>query len=236
MKVAPEVALCNLSRTEPEGIPLEHVACDLRDEGQISAKFADVRAFLDKAPKDKPILLINNSGFGSCGEFPAPALDWHLDMLKVNIAAPVRLTGELLPLLKERGGAVINVASTAAFQPTPYMATYGGTKAFLLSWSLGLHQELKAQGVTVLGVCPGPTKTGFFKAAGFLNSPFSGQGETPEDVVRNTWKALHARRSLVISGLSNWLLAGFSGPLPKALQGPIAGMILRRARLDQHPG
>ena len=92
-------------------------------------------------------------------------------MIDLNVRAVVQLTGRLLPLLKARGGAIVNVASTAAFQPTPWMATYGATKAFVLNWSLALNQDLRGTGVRVLVVCPGTTETEFFKRAGRGEAP-----------------------------------------------------------------
>ena len=89
-----------------------------------------------------------------------------MEMLDVNIDAVVQLTAGMLPLMRVRGGAVVTVASTAAFQPTPYLAAYGASKAFVLHWSLALNEELRGTGVRALAVCPGPTATDFFHRAG----------------------------------------------------------------------
>ena len=125
----------------------------------------DLEAFLDEV-SEGAIILINNSGFGDYGPMDLLDRDKQLNMMDLNMRAPVDLTLRLLPQLKERGGAVVNIASTAAFQPTPFMATYGSTKAFVLHWTLALTEDLKRTGVRVLAVCPGPTRSNFFRAAG----------------------------------------------------------------------
>ncbi len=155
-------------------------------------------------------------------------------MIDVNVASPVRLTGELSGDLKKSGGAVINIASTAAFQPTPYLATYGATKAFLLHWSLGLSEEWKSDGVQVLCVCPGPTETAFFKEAGFREAPLKkGSGQTAEQVADITLGALAKGKSLVTCGTGNKLLASFASKMPKTWIARMTGMVMRRMRLER---
>lgn len=161
-------------------------------------------------------MLVNNSGFGAYGRFPEPVLERHLDMLDVNISAPVHLTGLFLPLLYKRGGAIVNVASTASFQPCPYLATYASSKAFLMNWSLALSYDLAPRGIQVLCVCPGPTKTNFFRAAGFETPPpQGGSGMTSEKVAQQSLDALARGRKLVVNGWSNRLLAFGSTKLPR---------------------
>ncbi len=148
--------IINLSRTPPADFSgnnrIRHIKCDHSIPHEIDSIVKELLECLSKSEPQGPVLLINNSGFGSCGNFPHPGVEEHLNMIGVNVAAPVHLTGKLLPLLQERGGAVMNIASTASFQPTPYITTYGATKAFLLSWSLALQQELKHSNVHVLCV------------------------------------------------------------------------------------
>lgn len=224
---------CNLSRSEPRfdisGLRLRHYPCDLA--GPESRKGA-----FDALANDLPpgrILLVNNSGFGSYGVFPEPGLARQLEMIDVNVRAPVELTGRLLPLLRERGGAVVNVASTAAFQPTPFMATYGAGKAFLLHWSLALDRDLAPAGIPVLAVCPGPTATEFFRSAGFeervVSPAFS---QTPEAVVSASLKALARRRKLCVTGWKNRIAAALAARLPKTWAAAISGAVVRRLRVD----
>jgi uncharacterized protein len=111
--------------------------------------------------------LVNNAGFGSSGSFATTSPEREADMVRVNVESVVTLTRGLLPrMIERRRGGVINVASTAAFQPVPYMATYGATKAFVVSFTLALATELRGTGVTALALCPGPVRTGFQAAAG----------------------------------------------------------------------
>jgi len=229
--------VCNLSRSVPAdlppGVPLLHVPCDLADPRQVQAGAQAVLRHLREAD-DGPVLLINNSGFGSFGPFSERDLDHQLSMIDVNVRAMVQMTGLLLPLLRERGGAVMNIASTAAWQPTPYMATYGATKAFVLSWSLALHEDLRRDGVHVIAVCPGPTESNFHRRAGFDAPPIEGWGETAEAVARKALRALMRQRTFMVSGTGNKCVAALACRLPKAWQAPIAAAVLRRFRLERH--
>ena len=177
------------------------------------------------------ILLINNSGFGLYGAFPEPATAEQLEMLDVNVRAVVQMTGALLPTLKARGGAVITVASTAAFQPTPFLATYGATKAFVLHWSMALDEELRGTGVRALALCPGPTSTDFFMRAGLEKGSVPNMfGETSEKVVMVALRALAAGKPMVVSGWMNKLSSAMASKLPKPLVSRIAGIAIARYR------
>ena len=115
-------------------------------------------------------VLINNAGFGKAGLFHRAPRERLLEMIQVNVSASVELAHRLLPGMLDRNhGAILNVASMAAYQPAPYTSTYGGTKAFLLEWSGGLHQEYKESGVIISALCPGVTETEFFDVAGWGN-------------------------------------------------------------------
>lgn len=160
------------------------------------------------------MLLVNNSGFGAYGEFPAPNLDHNLRMIDLNCRAPVQLTGLLWPDLIGRGGMVVNIASLAAYQPVPLMATYAATKAFLLHWSLALDAEGKTRGVRCVAVCPGPVSTNFFRGAGF-SAPTGLAGQTAEACVDEALAAMAAARPQAVTGWGNRLLAAFSARLPK---------------------
>src|SRR5438477_8802051 len=116
-------------------------------------------------------VLVNNAGFGAQGAFAELPIDRQLEMLQVNVVAVTHLTSLLLPgMIERRRGGVLNVASTAAFQPGPGMSVYYATKAFVLSFSEAITEELAGKGVTVTALCPGPTETNFAAAA---NARFS---------------------------------------------------------------
>lgn len=111
--------------------------------------------------------LVNNAGFGMYGAFERADTTRALDMIRLNCESLVAITHAFLPLLRAAGGGrILNVASAAGFQPTPYMAVYGATKAFVLSFSEALHEEVRGAGITVGAFCPGPVETEFGKVAG----------------------------------------------------------------------
>lgn len=233
--VHPEALICNLSRREPdmnlEELKLRHVPCDLSQRGQILAGVESVLSILNREVPEGRVLLVNNSGYGSVGPFLEAELGNELGILDVNIRALVEITGLLLPTLVKRGGAIINIASTAAYQPTPLMATYGASKAFVLNWSVALREELKGSGVQVLAVCPGPTRTGFSERAGVVSgSAPGGAGQTPDEVVEISLRALRARRGVVICGGRNRLVALFSSMLPLAWSGAIARRLIAKVK------
>jgi len=128
------------------------------------AKSAAPREVFERAPAVD--ILVNNAGYGLTGKFAETELQTELDMIQVNIAALTPLTKLFLPPMLQRGrGRILNVASTAAFQPGPLMAVYYATKAYVLSFSDAIGEELRGTGVTVTALCPGPTATGFQKTA-----------------------------------------------------------------------
>jgi short-subunit dehydrogenase len=142
------LALCDeLGRAH--GVRCQHVALDLTQGGARRRLFAEARSRgLEVAT------LVNNAGFGSMGDFASLDPARELNMIELNVAALVELTHLFLAPMRERGGgAIINVASTAAFQPVPYMATYAATKAFVLSFSEALWEENRARGIKVLALC-----------------------------------------------------------------------------------
>jgi hypothetical protein len=237
-RLRPEVAFCNLSRRQPviadPQLNLRHIPCDLADPVQVERALGEIARFLEeKAPAGK-ILLINNSGFGVYGSFPEPGIAQQVEMLGVNVRAVLQLTAGLLPALKSRGGVVMTVASTAAFQPTPYLGTYGATKAFVLHWSLALNEELRGSGVRALAICPGPTSTEFFRRAGLEeNSVPDSLGETSEQVVRASLRAMAAGKAMVVSGWRNKLMAAVATKFPKPLVARVTALILARYRLKR---
>ncbi|MDB5040225.1 MAG: actIII 1 [Candidatus Eremiobacteraeota bacterium] len=169
--------------------------------------------------------LVNNAGFGN-GEFATLDAARQRDEVFVNVVAPVVLTRALLPSMIERGrGAIVNVGSTASFQPVPYMATYGATKAFVLSFSEALAEEVRAHGVRVVALCPGQTETAFFTGMDEARSP--GRARTSEQVVATALRALERGRVVAIDGFANYVLANASRFSPRWLVARIAARMFR---------
>jgi len=161
--------------------------------------------------------LVNNAGFGSYGLFAETDLKSELELLQVNVVALTHLSKLFLPgMLARRRGFVMNVASTAAFQPGPLMAVYYASKAYVLSLSEALANECEGKGVTVSALCPGPTETGFVAAAGMEQSKLFDRGAmTAREVAEAGYRGLLAGKTLVIPGLRNALVARAVGMLPR---------------------
>ena len=152
-------------------------------------------------------------------------------MIDVNVRALVELTGLLLPVIHARGGAIMNIASTVAFQPTPFCATYGATKAFVLHWTLALNEELRGSRVRAIAVCPGTTATSFFRTArSRKDASESAFSMTPEAVAEAALRALGAGRSQVVTGWGNKLYTFAGAKLPKPVAARIAGSVLAKRR------
>jgi short-subunit dehydrogenase len=243
MKLAPTATVCNLSRSKPGDFFDErgiHLPTDLSDAAAVSAAVQRLNTIIAGAGKGE-VLLFNNSGFGDYGRQHDLDRAKQLRMIDLNIGAVVDLTAGLLPQMLERGGCVVNVASTAAFQPTPYLATYGATKAFVLNWTLALGEDLRGTKVRTLAVCPGPTRSNFFKSAGFETPPMQeGTNLTPdmtsEQVADLTLRALARGQSLLVTGWRNKLIAFLGSKFPILAVTRIGGAILRKMRLEAHKG
>jgi short-subunit dehydrogenase len=148
-------------------------------------------------------ILVNNAGFGSGGRFHELDLDIELGMVRTNVEALLHLCGEFIPPMVERGrGAVLNVASVAAFQPIPRQATYAATKAFVLSFTDALTADLHGTGVTATSLCPGPVPTEFGEAADMDSSLFEipGVSVSPEDVARSGVEAMDDGKRVAVPG------------------------------------
>jgi hypothetical protein len=163
-------------------------------------------------------VLVNNAGYGLFGAFTETDLATELAMIQVNIVALTELTKRLLPaMVARRRGRVLNVASTAAFQPGPLMAVYYATKAYVLSFSEALAEELDGSGVTVTALCPGPTASGFQAAAQLEASKLVAGKKLPDadSVAKVGYDALWKGRRVVIPGTNNWILAQSVRFLPR---------------------
>lgn len=162
--------------------------------------------------------LINNAGFGLVGRFADLPGDRQAEMIDLNVRALVELSHLVLPGMKARGsGAILNVASTAAFQAGPGFAVYFATKAFVLSFTEALHQELKGTGIKVSALCPGPTATEFGEVAGVTGTSFSKYSVDAAGVVKAALKGLDANKAIVIPGLMNKTTAQSNRLFPRAL-------------------
>lgn len=215
------VTLCNeLGRSN--SIRAQYVALDLSQPESPARLVAEVEKrglSID--------LLINNAGFGSMGEFSNLDLARELNMIDLNVKALVELTHRFLPpMIERRQGAIINVASTAAFQPVPFMATYAATKAFVLSFSEALWEENRSHGIKVLALCPGVTDTNFFEAARGHKPP-ARASQTPEEVVDTALRALAQGSSHVISGWTNFMMTQSERFVPRSFVIRLAGRMMR---------
>ncbi|MGH9871238.1 MAG: SDR family NAD(P)-dependent oxidoreductase [Pyrinomonadaceae bacterium] len=172
-------------------------------------------------------MLINNAGFGSMSEFASLDLSRELNMIDLNIKSLVELTHLFLqPMIVRKQGAIINVASTAGFQPVPFMATYAATKAFVLSFSEALWEENRPYGIKVMALCPGVTDTNFFEAARGHKPP-ARVSQTPEEVVDTALRGLARGKSHVISGWTNFLMTQSERFVPRSLITRLAGRMMR---------
>lgn len=220
------ITLCNeLGRSN--SIRAQYVALDL-------SKPESAALLFDEA-KQRGLsvdMLINNAGFGSMGEFSNLDLARELNMIDLNIKSLVELTHRFLqPMLVRKQGAIINVASTAAFQPVPFMATYAATKAFVLSFSEALWEENRPYGIKVIALCPGVTDTNFFEAARGHKPP-ARVSQTPEEVVDTALRGLAQGKSHIISGWSNFLMTQSERFVPRSLITRLAGRMMRSQQRD----
>jgi short-subunit dehydrogenase len=207
------------------GVDVELVVGDLGSRAGVEA----LVAVLQERVID---VLVNNAGFGTYGRLAEVDADRDRDLIAVNVDALVRLTHAVLPGMLARGhGQILNVASTIAFQPAPYQATYGASKAFVLSFSQALWAETRGSGVTVTALCPGPTRTGFVDA---LDADVSGTAiyqklASPEPVVAAGLRALDRGRPVVVPGMRNWVMANAARLSPGWVGALISGRMLRPA-------
>jgi short-subunit dehydrogenase len=163
-------------------------------------------------------VLVNNAGFGELGRFHEIDTQRQLNMIRLNVETVVHLTRLLLPeMIKRNRGAILNVGSIAGFQPGPNMAIYYATKAFVLSFSEAIHEELLATGIKVVCLAPGPTTTGFGEDSGMSKTKiFESNAMPAASVARRAIKALRTNRAIAIPGWKNWLIATSSRFVPRS--------------------
>lgn len=213
--------LCDELMLEHE-ITAHYVALDLID-------FEADRRLYDETEKNGLEIdwLINNAGFGSMGDFAELDLERELEMIGLNVQALVAVTHRYLRKMRERrNGTIINVSSSASFQPIPYMATYAATKAFVTSFSEAIAAENRHLGITITALCPGPTETNFFNAA--HAEPFQAKGmQTAEEVVETALEGVRRGKARVISGWTNYLGATLGNFIPNSLITRVIANVLR---------
>ncbi|MCL2454240.1 MAG: SDR family oxidoreductase [Micrococcales bacterium] len=174
-------------------------------------------------------VLVNNAGFATHG-YVADADPGRLhEQIALNCQALVGLTARFLPGMRARGtGTILNIASTAAFQPVPHMAVYSATKAFVLTFTEALWHEMRGSGVRVLAACPGPTDTPFFEVAGMTTE--GGRRRTTQQLADHIMRALRTTKPSVVDGLANALLARVATRLvPRRVVIAAAGRMMRPA-------
>ncbi|MDH3686026.1 MAG: SDR family oxidoreductase [Myxococcales bacterium] len=179
-------------------------------------------------------VLVNNAGLMEMGGFADIGIEEHESLVQLNVAVLTSLTRRLLPAMLERGhGRILNVASTSSFQPVPSMALYAASKAFVLSLSESLSEELRGTGVTVTALCPGVTKTDMYDRA---HGEHSMVGYIPglflsdvEDVAREGYEACVAGQAVVVPGLPNRLVASAVQFYPRWLVRGVGGLVGRRS-------
>ncbi len=178
-------------------------------------------------------ILVNNAGFGDHGLFAGSDLNRNEDMIVLNILTLTKLTHLFLPdMLKNGRGRILNVASTASFQPGPLMSVYYATKAYVLSFSEGLYEELQGTGVTVTALCPGPTASGFQVTANMQDIKLLQAMSIPtsQQVAEYGYQALMNSKAIAVHGFLNYLLSVGNGFFPRSIVRKIV-MKLQQKRL-----
>jgi short-subunit dehydrogenase len=204
-------------------VAVEIMEADLAQPGAVASVERRLR-------KGDVSFVVNCAGFGTRGEFASLPEERELEEIDVNIRALTRLSHAALEtMVPAHRGTIINVASTGAFQPVPYMATYAATKAYVLSFSEALHEEAKPYGVTITCVCPGPTRTEFQQVAGVDDRRLRMGWTSPEKVVRMTLRAAARGKAVVVPGGINQATALSNRFVPRFVTRRIAGAMFKRA-------
>lgn len=201
------------------------VVADLSTSEGIAATLAAVTRLPDGLE-----LLVNNAGFGISGSYLEVPVERELECIQLNVTTLAELTRRILPDMVARGrGGVMNVASTIAFQPVPWLATYAATKAFVLHYTEALAVELRGTGVRALALCPGPVTTEFEAIAGSTKFQRAIPNLTPERVADDALAAWDRRRTVAIVGAVNRVLTFFNRFMPRALLRRLMGSLARPA-------
>jgi len=211
--------------TSTHGVDAHVLPADLSDPGVTDEIVAELQE------RDLTVdVLVNNAGFGARGQFAELDAQQQVDMIQVNVTALTHLTRHLLPSMLERNrGGVLNVASTAAFQPGPYMSVYYATKAYVLSFSEGLAGEVADTNVTVTCLAPGPTETAFMDRADMHGTALfeNASKMTPETVAKTGYDAFCQGRALVVPGWPNKIGVFMVRFTPRPVARRVAGWLNR---------
>jgi len=194
----------------------------------LSKANAAAKLIVDLEEKGEVVdLLVNNAGFGLIGRFAELDAKRLRQMIDLNVGVLTDLCRAVAPgMIERKSGGIINVASTAAFQPGPKMAVYFATKAFVLSFTEALHEELRPNGIKVSCLCPGPTHTEFGEVAGFGgNGMFDHVAMGPVEVVEKGLAGLDKNRAVVVPGWMNKVTAASNRFAPRSVVRKIAGAI-----------
>lgn len=217
------------SLQQQHGIHATVITADLSKEGAANQIMQDIEH------KQLSIdLLINNAAFGLYDRFENLSAERDHAQMMVNVTAVVDLTHALLPSMLQRAHecAIINVASMAAFQAIPYMAVYGASKAFILSFSLALAEEYRQKGLQVLTLVPGATDTAFYQTSGEIAG--ANQKRTPAQVVTTGLVALEQGRTLAIDGFLNRIMATLSRLASRQMAARLMGQLTRPRESSQN--
>lgn len=207
------------------GIRAEAVALDLTAAGAA----AELKQVISERGLEVE-LLVNNAGLGHRGEFKEVPLDEQSNMIRLNTVALVEITHHVLPsMIAKRRGAIINVSSTAGFQPMPYVAVYAATKAFVTSFSMALAEEVRPHGITVVTLCPGPTRTES-QTGEDSRSGFPGGLQPAEEVVEEALRQIDRQSGLVVPRLINKVMAFSNRLMPLQLSAKAVARVTRPSR------
>ena len=203
------------------GISVKTIVKDLASPSAPDEVFAELQS-----AKINVDVLVNSAGYTMLGPFVDNDPKEEADMMQVNVVTLTRLTKLFLPgMVERRDGRILNLGSTASFQSGPGMAVYYATKAYVLSLSEALADELRGTGITVTALCPGPTRTGFQARARMEGARVLRIGiMDPRAVAREGYKALMSGKTLVIPGRRNWLFAELVRFMPRRLATRLAGL------------
>ena len=220
----------DIRRAAPQ-VMVETVAADLASHPGLST-------LLNHVGGRAVEVLVNNAGFGTYGPFTKADADHEAAEIAVDVSAVVALARAFLPgMLARRSGGILNIASTIAFQPAPYQAVYGASKAFVLSFSEALWAEARPAGVSVTALCPGPTRTGFVEALGadVGHTAIYRRLADPVDVIEAGLRGFDQGRAVVVPGLRNALLASSYRFLPREWMTRFTARLLRPAQEASRP-
>ncbi len=209
---------------QTHGIQVYKIVADLSDRAAVTTIIETVQAAGVEIS-----FLVNNAGYGTNGRFHEIAVERELTMIDVNCRSLVELSGHFSRQMVGSGsGTIVHTASVGGFGPIPYFATYGATKAFVLSFSEALAEELEPHGVKVMTLCPGATQTEFIEVSKYRGSvPSQALIQSASDVVGEAFVALRRRKSLVVTGRSNRIIVAVMSLLPRLWSRRINGRVMR---------